>query len=159
MQTTLKIIGPILLVAILLPVIFYVGLRLWGDWHDEWSGYNGSTYIGDGYCNIAVLPIMGEVHTYGVLYDDFGNELVSTNMTDALSFIEQAEYEPGILGVMALIDSPGGSAPAAELITTELQKSAMPNAAYIINSGTPAAYLIASGADTIIASPFSDIGT
>jgi protease IV len=34
-----------------------------------------------------------------------------------------------------------------------------PNAAYIIDSGTSAAYLIASAADTIIASPFSDVGS
>jgi protease-4 len=159
MKTTIKIIGPILLIAMLIPVIFYAGLKLWGDWHDEWSGYNASNYIGDGYCNIAVVPIMGEVHSYGVVYDDFGNEVVSTNMGDTLSFLGQAEHEEGILGVMALIDSPGGSAAAAQLITEELKKSTMPNAAYIIDSGTSAAYLIATGADTVIASPFSDVGS
>ena len=35
----------------------------------------------------------------------------------------------------------------------------MPNAAYIVDSGASAAYLIASAADTIIASPFSDVGS
>lgn len=159
MKTTIKIIGPILLIAILLPVIFYVGLKLWGDWHDEWSGYNASNYIGDGYCNIAVVPILGEVHSYGVMYDEFGNEIVSTNMSDTLSLLGRAESEPGILGIMALIDTPGGSAAAAELIAAELKKSVMPNAAYIADSGTSAGYLIASGADTIIASPFSDVGS
>ncbi len=159
MKTTIKIIGPIFLIAILLPVIFYLGLKLWGDWHDEWSGYNASNYIGDGYCNIAVVPILGEVHSYGVRYDKFGNEIVSTNMSDTLSLLGRAESEPGIIGVMALIDTPGGSAAAAELIAAELKKSVMPNAAYIADSGTSAGYLIASGADTIIASPFSDVGS
>jgi len=159
MKTTIKIIGPIFLIAILLPVIFYLGLKLWGDWHDEWSGYNASNYIGDGYCNIAVVPILGEVHSYGVRYDKFGNEIVSTNMSDTLSLLGRAESEPGIIGVMALIDTPGGSATAAELIAAELKKSVMPNAAYIADSGTSAGYLIASGADTIIASPFSDVGS
>ena len=159
MKTVLKIIAPIILVAVLLPVLFYVGLILWGDWHDEWSGYNASNYLGDGYCNIAVLPIMGEVHSYGTIYDDYGNEIVSTNMSDALTLLNKAETEPGILGILALIDSPGGSAAAAELITSELQKSIIPNAAYIVDSGNSAAYLIASGADTIIASPFADVGS
>jgi protease IV len=159
MKTTLKLVGVIVLSALLILALFYVSLRLWGDWHDEWSGYNGSTYIGDGYCNIAVLPIMGEVHSYGTIYDEFGNETVSTNLSQAISFLEQAEYEPGIYGVLALVDSTGGSGAAAELIAEQLKNSTLPNAAYIIDSGTSAAYLIASAADTIIASPFSDVGS
>jgi len=159
MKTAVKILAPIILVAILIPAVLYVGLTIWGDWHDEWSGYNASTYIGDGYCNIAVLPIEGEVHGYGIVTDDYGNEMTSTNMNDAVSFLEQAEYEPGIYGVMALINSTGGSGAAAEQIATELKKSAMPNAAYIVDSGASAAYLIASAADTVIASPFADVGS
>ncbi len=159
MKTAIKIIVPIILVAILAPLLFYVGLILWGDWHDEWSGYNASSYIGDGYCNIAVVPVFGEIHSYGTLYDDYGNEMVSTNMTDTVALLEKAESELGILGVMALIDSPGGTPTAAEMITNELKKSIMPNAAYIADSGTSGGYLIASGADTIIASPFADVGS
>ena len=159
MKTAVKILAPIILVAILIPAVLYVGLTIWGDWHDEWSGYNASTYIGDGYCNIAVLPIEGEVHGYGIVTDDYGNEMTSTNMNDAVSFLEQAEYEPGIYGVLALINSTGGSGAAAEQIATELKKSAMPNAAYIVDSGASAAYLIASAADTVIASPFADVGS
>ena len=159
MKTALKILAPIILVAILIPAVLYVGLTIWGDWHDEWSGYNASTYIGDGYCNIAVLPIEGEVHGYGIVTDDYGNEMTSTNMNDAVSFLEQAEYEPGIYGVLALINSTGGSGAAAEQIATELKKSTMPNAAYIVDSGASAAYLIASAADTVIASPFADVGS
>ena len=159
MNTALKILAPIILVAILIPALFYTGLTIWGDWHDEWSGFNASTYIGDGYCNIAVLPIEGEIHGYGSVTDDYGNEMTSTNMKDALSFLEQAEAEPGIYGVLALVNSTGGSGAAAEQIATELKKSVMPNAAYIIDSGASAAYLIASAADTIIASPFSDVGS
>lgn len=159
MKTAIKIIAPIILVALLIPALFYAGLIIWGNWHDEWSGYNASNYIGDGECNIAVVPIMGEVHTYGAAYDESGTEIVSANMSDALSLLGQAEREEGILGVMMLIDSPGGSAAAAQLIASDLQKSVMPNAAYIVDSGASAAYLIATGADTIVASPFADVGS
>ncbi len=159
MKSVLKFIGVVVVIIVLIPTLFYFLLMLWGDWHDEWSGYNDSAYIGDGYCNIAVLPVQGEIHSYGVIYDEFGNEMVSTNATDAVTFLSLAETEPGILGVMTLINSTGGSAAAGEMITTELKKSQMPNAAYIADSGTSAAYLIATGADTIIASPFSDVGS
>jgi protease-4 len=158
-KKVLKIAVVMLLSAGLVLTLFYAGLIIWGDWHDSWSGYTAGNYIGDGYCNIAVVPIMGEIHTYGTIYNESGNEVVSTNMSDALSLLGRAESEPGILGVMALIDSPGGSAAAAQLITSELQKSVMPNAAYIVESANSAAYLIASGADTIVASPFADVGS
>jgi protease-4 len=159
MKTALKILSPIILVAILVPILFYAGLTIWGDWHDAWSGYNASTYIGDGYCNIAVLPIEGDIHGYGGVFDDYGNRVVSTNMRDAISFLEQAEYEPGIYGVLALVNSTGGSGAAAEQIATTLKQSMLPNAAYIVDSGASAAYLVASAADIIIASPFSDVGS
>ena len=159
MKSTIKIVGTLILISILNPVIFYICLLIWGDWNDYWTGYIASTYIGDGYCNIAVLPIQGDIYSYGATFDESGNQNVSTNMRDAISFIQQAEQEEGILGVLALVDSYGGSAAAGDLITAELQKSTLPNAAYIVDSGTSAAYLIATGADTIIASPFSDVGS
>lgn len=159
MTTALKIVGSIVLLAILAPISFYVGLTMWGDWHDEWSGYNASTYIGDGYCNIAVIPIMGDVVSYGASFDEFGTEIASTIMPETIALIEQAEYEEGILGVMALVDSPGGSTAAADLIADELKKSVLPNAAFVLDRGASAAYLISTGADTIIASPFSDVGS
>ena len=159
MKSAIKIVGTLLLISILTPVIFYICLLIWGDWNDYWTGYIASTYIGDGYCNIAVLPIQGDIYSYGASFDESGNQNVSTNMRDAISFIQQAEQEEGILGVLALVDSYGGSAAAGDLIATELQKSVLPNAAYIVDSGTSAAYLIATGADTIIASPFSDVGS
>ncbi len=159
MKNTLIATVAIILVALITPVVFYICLSVWGDWHDEWSGYNASTYIGDGYCNIAVLPVWGEIHSYGIQYDNLGNELVSTNIQNSVAYLEQAEAEPGILGVMALIDSRGGAAAAATEIANALKKSKMPNAAYILDSGTSAGYLIATGADTIIASPFSDVGS
>jgi protease IV len=159
MKSAFKIIGTILLIAIIAPLSFYMGLELWGDWHDDWSGYNASTYIGNGYCNIAVVPIEGEIHTYGAVYDDYGNLLSSTNMHDTVRRLDQAEYEQGIYGVLLLVDSPGGSPAAAEYIGTKIKQSVMPNAAFIVGVGASAGYFVASAADTIIASPFSDVGS
>jgi protease-4 len=161
MNSAIKIVGTILLVSILIPVIFYTGLTLWGKWHDEWSGYNASATVSDGYCNIAVVPIMGEIISYsGANEDGSGNELPpSTSMSDTLSLLSRAESDPYIYGVLALVDSPGGTPVASELIAKEFQKSAMPVAAYILEVGASGAYLAATGADTIIASAMSDVGS
>lgn len=140
-------------------VVLWAGLQIWGDWHDEWSGYSGSHYISDGTCNIAVVPVTGEIHSYGIMTDDAGGEIVSANMSDVLTNINQAQLDPGILGIMTLIDSSGGTPVASEMITNELKKSSVPVAAFVLESAASGGYLVATGADTIIASPFSDIGS
>ena len=159
MKPTLKFVGEALLIAALIPVVFYLCMFLYGVWHDKWSGYAASTSISDGYCNIAVIPVQGEIHAYGIRYDEYGNEITSTNMSDTRNFIAQAVWEPEILGIMTRIDSTGGEAVAAETIAADLKHNPLPVAAYIGESGASAAYLIASAADTIIASPFSDVGS
>lgn len=159
MKSVLKVVGAILLISVILPVLFYVGLKIWGDWHDEWSGYNYSQYISDGVCNIAVIPVVGDLTTFSVASDELGEELLSTSMADTLGLIGKAEKDPGISGIFVLIDSGGGSGSAGDFIAKELQKSQMPVAAYIFDTGSSAAYLAATGADTIIASPFSSVGS
>ncbi len=159
MKTALITIGSIILIAILVPCIFYVSLILWGDWHDDWSGYTYSGYLGNGVCNIAVVPVLGEMHTSGKSYDDFGTEQTSTSMTETVAMLQKAEREEGIYGVLLMVDSGGGSPAAGELIATELQNSQLPNAAYVLDRAASSAYLAASGADYIFASPFADVGS
>jgi len=159
MIKNLKYLLVVILSWVLALAVFYAGLNIWGNWHDEWSGYNASFSVSDGYCNIAVVPILGEIHSYGAKYDSYGNQTISTNISDTLTLIEQANWDPNIYGIMALIDSSGGTPVAAEMIAEKLKSSQLPVAAYIAESGTSAAYLIASAADTIVASPFADIGS
>ncbi len=159
MKSVLKVVGVILLVSVILPVLFYVGLKIWGDWHDEWSGYNYSQYISDGVCNIAVIPVTGNLVTISDPASENEEESLSTSMSDTVSLISKAEQDPNIFGTLLFVDSGGGSAAAGEFIAAELMKSAMPTAAYILDVGASAAYLAATGADTIIASPFADVGS
>jgi len=159
MKYYLRTIATCLIIGTIALMVFYAGLAIWGHWHDEWSGYNASAYISDGYCNIAVVPILGDITSYGEYADENGDSYTSTTMGDALSLLNQAEYDPYIAGVLALIDSPGGEPVASELIANELKNSSMPVAAYIVEVGASGGYLVATGADTIIASPFSDVGS
>lgn len=160
MKSTLKVVGIIILISALIPALFYVGLYIWGDWHDEWaSDRESGEYIGNEDCNIAVIPVTGNVTTFSGEFDEFGNEYLTATMSDILIAIENAEIDPEIDGILTIIDSAGGSGAAGEAIAEELKKSEMPVAAYIYDIGASAAYLVATGADTIIASPFSDVGS
>jgi protease-4 len=157
-----KFIGIVVVGGVTLIVLFSAGLELWGEWHDEWSGYNGSQYISDGECNVAVIPVDGEITTFPYVYetDTDGSEIVTTNMVDILSRIEVAEdYDPDIQGILMLIDSSGGSPSASKLIADELKNSSRPVAAFVLDVAASGGYYIATGADTIIANPFSDVGS
>jgi len=158
MKQKLKIIT---LWALAIIVVFAVGLRMFGSWHDEWSGYNASTMISDGSCNIAVIPITGDIIAYaGADQDGSGNELPpSTNPDDVLSTLQWAENDPNIFGVLVRIDSGGGSPVASEIISNGLKNSSLPVVALIREIATSGGYLVATGAKTIIASPFSDVGS
>lgn len=161
METTkekLKIIALWTLAAI---VVIALGLWIYGVWYDEWSGYNASFEISDGYCNIAVIPITGDIIPYASTYiDENGNEINDfTNPDDILYTLRSAENDPYVLGALVRIDSGGGAPVASEIMADGFKNSSLPVVALIREIGTSAAYLAATGADTIIVSPFSDVGS
>lgn len=138
---------------------FYVALHIWGSWHDEWSGYNwGSRWeVSDGYCNIAIVPIAGDITTDPL--PEEGSEYPMTNADDVLQLIERAEWDENIEGILLRIDSYGGTPVASEVVTNAIKNSFLPSVALIREAGTSGGYMIATGADTIIASAMSDIGS
>lgn len=141
------------ILAVLAPISFAFGTILWGMWHDEWSGFNSSLYAGDGYCNIAVANVYGEIRSTS------DPEYVSTTPTDIRSFLSAVEYDPTIQGIMFEIDSPGGSPAASADIAFELKETSYPNLALIGDYGLSGGYMIAAAADHIIASPYADVGS
>ena len=146
--------------AIAILVVFFIGLWGFGVWHDEWSGYNASWEISDGVCNIAVTSINGDITTMGGATTTEGEEdFLITNADDVLALLRSAEADPNVLGVIVNIDSLGGAPVASELIANALKNLSLPTVALIREFGTSGGYLAATGADTIIASPFSDIGS
>lgn len=141
-------------------VVLFIGLWGYGVWHDEWSGYNASWEISDGVCNIAVASINGDITTIDGATTTEGEESSpTTNSDDVIALLRAAEADPNVLGVIVNIDSLGGAPVASELIANALKKLSLPTVALIREFGTSGGYLAASGADTIIASPFSDVGS
>jgi len=155
----------IVAVAIVGLAVFWAGLWIWGNWNDEWSGFNAQFTVSDGSCNIAVVPIVGDITTlpdtaYGE--DPADSEAYSypvVNVDDVLYKLLLAEYDPYVEGILVRIDSPGGSPVASEVLADALKASSLPVAALIREYGTSGGYLVATGADTIFASPLSDVGS
>ena len=161
MRTIKREILTIVLWSVAIVLVFMFGLWIWGAWHDDWSGYNASLTISDGVCNIAVVPIIGDIIPYALTdQDESGSESHSyTNSDDVLFTLRMAEDDQNIKGILVRIDSSGGSPVASEIISNGFKRSLLPVVALIREIGTSGAYLAATGANTIIASPFSDIGS
>ena len=146
--------------AVVALAVFFIGLWGFGVWHDEWSGYNASWNVSDGVCNIAVASVNGDITTMGGATTTEGEEdLLITNADDVLALLRSAEADQNVLGVIVNIDSLGGAPVASEIIANALKNSPLPTVALIREFGTSGGYLAATGADTIIASPFSDVGS
>lgn len=158
-MTTLKYLGLVAGGVGVLLIAFYLALGIWGDWHDEWSGYNWETKweISDGWCNIAVLPIVGDI-TSEISAEEEG-EVTTTNADYAATYVERANSDENIRGLLVRIDSYGGAPVASEIVMNAVKRSSIPSVALIREAGTSGGYMIASAADTIIASAMSDIGS
>lgn len=159
--TVLRDILRLAAVAAIGLLAFWAGLWLWGDWNDEWSGFNSQFYASDGYCNIAIVPITGDITTLPYPEDplaESSSQYQTALVDDVLFQLRVAEYDPYIEGILVRIDSLGGAPVASEILTDAFRSSPLPVAALIREAGTSGAYLAATGADTIFASPLSDVG-
>lgn len=146
-----RLIFALLLILLALGV-FTAGLFIFGAWHDEWSGYNASLEYSDGWCNIAVVPIAGNIVPLGAVDGE-------VNADDVVALVHKAERDVDIKGLLIRIDSGGGSPVASETIADAIKASPLPSVALIREIGTSGAYLAASAADTIFASEYSDVGS
>lgn len=141
-------------------VVFWAGLWIWGNWYDEWSGYNAQYAVSDGSCNIAVVPVTGDITTFpNQEADPESYSYPVANVDDILQQLRMAEGDPNIAGILVRIDSYGGSPVASEVLADAIKASSLPVAALIREVGTSGGYLVASGADTIFASALSDVGS
>lgn len=118
--------------------------------------------MSDRYCNISVIPIVGEITSYDGETSGGPEEKaapVSTSGDFVAGYIRAAEADPNIVGILARIDSYGGSGSGGEVIASALARSALPSVALIRSAGASAAYMAALGADAIIASRHAAIGS
>lgn len=117
--------------------------------------FDGSLGISDGTCNIAVMPIEGEIWPF------YGLSNVPLIITPDVveDFIRTAEEDVNIEGVLYEINSPGGLPAASERISESIRNSSLPSVGMIGDLGASGGYMIAAATDHLIASPFSIVGS
>ncbi len=102
-------------------------------------------------CNVAVHHLAGEMAV-----------TPTEGMTDSdslLRVLRANAEDPYVKAIILSIDSPGGAPVAGEEIMNALARSEKPTLALIRGVGASAAYWAAVGADTIMASRNSDVGS
>lgn len=140
-------------------ISFAIGLAYFGHWYNHFSGADRT--VSDGSCNIAVIPISGEIMSFddpnAPQYGGANAPTVSGDYFDRS--VKNAENDSHILGIVVPIDSGGGDPYAGAMMMNALKRSTLPSVALVRSMGASAAYLAATGASRLIASPFSDVGS
>lgn len=73
--------------------------------------------------------------------------------------LREAEADPGVQAILIRVNSPGGTAAAAQEIHREVKRVTKPVVVSIADVGASGAYYVASGADQIMASRASMVGS
>ncbi len=139
----LKVAGVVITIIILTATVGFFSL-----------GLNG---VSDGECNIAVMPIEGQIMPFGtgIEYPEF-----TVTPRDVRNFLTLVENDDLFIeGVMFEINSPGGTPVASEDIAKQINALTLPNVALIGDIGASGGYMVASAADRIFASAMSDVGS
>jgi protease-4 len=125
---------------------FFVGLGLVALFSDDHS------------CDVARVPLYGVLSTT----DSGFAQLLGGVITSADAVVADIEYADEAEHVRAIVldvDSPGGYPVAADTIMDALLAAEKPTVAVVRDLGASAAYWAAAGADHIIASPVSNVGS
>ncbi|MBP9669585.1 MAG: S49 family peptidase [Candidatus Pacebacteria bacterium] len=163
-EKVLKLVGKPILWGVAAIIVFKLALNMYGVWSDARS-FPYSPWFSDGACNVAVVPLSGDIlfgNPYAALAptdETTGTALPYTDADFVVSVLRNAEQDPNVAAVMLQVDSYGGTPVASEVILDAMNELTKPSVALIREVGTSGAYMAAMGADTIIASPFSDVGS
>lgn len=107
-------------------------------------------------CNVALIQLNGYLgSSRGQM---IAGEDVNSLSDEIVQNLILAEENPRIKAILVSIDSTGGNIFAGEEIANALKSLTKPNIAVIRAVGLSAAYLAATGADTIYASKMSSVG-
>lgn len=114
-----------------------------------------TTRISDGNCNIAVLPIEGTILPFSSIG---GFDLITTPNVVS-EFMDTAESDSDIKGILLEVNSPGGTPVASERIAQRIAESDLPIVGLIGDIGASGGYMVAAASDFLIASAMSDVGS
>lgn len=130
-------IGAFIILAIVLLLILVLPFGNMAMGHDE----------------IAVIGIGGTV-----TYDSSNSTKAFTSASQIENALDDANSNPNVKAIVLDINSKGGSEVACSEISESIKNSSKPVVAYIGDNGLDESYLIATSADSIVASSSSTIG-
>lgn len=113
-------------------------------------------------CNVYGINIHGDVVTYNSndAYNDQDKLIYDQTPADEVIWaVEKAQDAENVKALIIEIDSGGGYPVAGEEMMRAFKDSKKPVIAFIRTRGTSAAYMAATGAETIFASESSDVGS
>ena len=112
-------------------------------------------------CNVYGINLHGEIVTYSPPESYSQGELITDQISSDYIYrlVEAAQKSNGVKAIAVEIDSYGGSGVAGEEIMRAFKDSTKPVTVFIRELGLSAAYLAATGAETIFASKFSNVGS
>ncbi|MFN3909753.1 MAG: signal peptide peptidase SppA [Candidatus Anstonellaceae archaeon] len=143
-----------ILLAFALGAIVFGVMLLLGDFS---SSFN-TPQLGSEGC-IAQLDIKGEIVSYEIEPDIFGQTSSLTSSLEVKRLIEEADKKSNIKGILIVIDSPGGSVLGSQEIYKALKNSKKPKVAYLREIAASGGYYAALGTDYIIAEPSTLTGS
>ncbi len=110
-------------------------------------------------CNVVRINLRGTIYTYiSENNDDTQNSLGLVSSENVVYYINQAEKDNEIKGIIIEVDSSGGLPVAGEEIANAIKLAKKPVVAYIRQIGVSSAYWAISSADRIYASKNSEVG-
>lgn len=136
--------GFLVLLLLIFTLLFYFGGGIG-------SAINGN-FMGD---SVAIVPLQGEI-AYGQS-NILGGTVVTPDVVK--EGLKKANEDPSVSAIVLDVNSPGGSPVASEEIMEDVKNSEKPVVVWISDVGASGAYLVASAADKIVASPSSTVGS
>ena len=154
-RTSFGVISVITMIVLWSLISYYAISRI----ADSSSDSDGSYYAED--CNVYGINLHGDIVTYHTpeSYDQEKVMIDQTSADDVMWVMKDAQSNDNIQAVVVEIDSYGGSGEAGEEMMRLFKDSSKPVVAFIRDAGLSAAYMAATGANTIFASKFSNIGS
>jgi|GEM_PF-5832138 len=113
-----------------------------------------SSVCGEG--NVALIKVHGEIVTYR---DSLADERDVVSSEEIVEYINSASEDGNVKAIVLDVDSYGGSPVAGKEIADALRAVGKPTVALIRGAGDSAGYMLATGAQKIYATDFSEVGS
>lgn len=123
---------------------------------EEWPSYSLNS-CNENSGNVAKIIIDGYIVSGSGYSSMDGSPMVSSS--DIIFYLNKIQADNKFKAAILSIDSPGGEPVGSEEIAKSIKNFNKPAVAVIRSSGSSGGYMLASSADRIFASRFSDIGS